>query len=1363
MKKDYYIGLDTGTSSVGWAASDEDYNLMRAKGHDLIGFRLFEEAKTAAERRNFRSSRRRLHRTNNRLKLLRILFEKEISKVDNKFYTRLRESFYLAEDKINLDNDKNTLFADKNYTDKDFHKEFPTIWHLRKALMDGSKHYDIRLYFLAIQHIFKHRGHFLYGGEIENVTNNFKPIFEDFIVNCQNYVYINEDKSEEFQEILLSKDTKINKKKQIKEVLELKSIDESISVDQLSGLFVGSKVNLVKLFNLDSDEKLEIEFSDNNIDEKIDEISQKIEDYQHEIIIGAKKIYDFVILKELLGESNSISEAMIRNYDKHQSELKELKNVLKPHKEEYDNFFKSNSAESYSAYLGKNLSEKVKKMDQTEINKTIVKILEKIGYSGDLLEKAKDGKLLPKQKGQAKGTIPMQLHRNELKLILDNLGKDYPSFSSISKSEPDEYNTKNKKIIQIHSFRVPYYCGPLVTKNNKDGQHSSEFSWADEETKQIVYPWNFHELVNLEDRAEKFIRRMTNNCTYLIGEDVLPKNSLSYEKYLVLNELNNLSINGQRITDVKLKQRIFEKAFLFDSAIAGNFKLKKFKKWLVDNSFISKDDELSGTNEDKYLPKLSTHQKLREILSTDYSKEYKIADLEKVIEAVTIIGDSTKICEGKIKKILQCNDGVANKLCKLNCKDWARFSDKLLNGIRIEIDGTSMTILEALYETNYNFMELLSHGFGKKIEEFNSFGQNENSEITYKNIKNLYCSPPVKRGVWQTVKIVQELISIIGYEPRKIFIEVTRSNEDDKTKKQREKLRIRRKEQLIDVLKNDKELLKELGEISDEKLQSKKMYLYFMQHGRCAYSGDRIDLEDLSKHDIDHIYPRSLTKDDSITNNLVLVKSELNREKTNTYPIDSSWQNQMRSHWLAWLSSGSITKEKYHRLTRVSPLTTEELSSFIARQIIETSQSTKAIADLFRKRYKNSKIVTVKAEQVSDLRHHFGYDEKDKSDNIYKKGMPEFIKIRGINDLHHAKDAYLNIVVGNVMDKTFTSDPLKWLKKKGDTNYTIRTEKLFRSSEYYLKKDNTRTNQPAVSGWNYQASIDIVSKNMKKNGVLWTRMPSTQSGEISDLQPVPRSKDRFPLKSNKRLSDTEKYGGYNSLKGAYFSLIECEDKKGNVIRKIIQIPIVYQGKEEQYLTNNYKNAKIIIKKILMKSLIEINGAKLHLAGRSGERLQFWHAEQLWFESKFYSDLKKILKISDNIKLYKKLKKEYQITDKYSISTENTSVVCKKLLEKLDKYKNVPGMGGKIVEIKSAYDDFTKLNINDQCEFISEIIKIFTCNPTTSDLSLLVQKCAHYAGNSISKSNELDPNDNIKLIHQSITGLITKEIDLNKIK
>ena len=70
----YYLGLDMGSNSVGWAVTDPDYNLLKAKGKDLWGIREFNEASTAVERRTHRISRRRRQREQVRIGLLKYYF-----------------------------------------------------------------------------------------------------------------------------------------------------------------------------------------------------------------------------------------------------------------------------------------------------------------------------------------------------------------------------------------------------------------------------------------------------------------------------------------------------------------------------------------------------------------------------------------------------------------------------------------------------------------------------------------------------------------------------------------------------------------------------------------------------------------------------------------------------------------------------------------------------------------------------------------------------------------------------------------------------------------------------------------------------------------------------------------------------------------------------------------------------------------------------------------------------------------------------------------------------------------------------------------------------------------------------------------
>ena len=73
---------------------------------------------------------------------------------------------------------------------------------------------------------------------------------------------------------------------------------------------------------------------------------------------------------------------------------------------------------------------------------------------------------------------------------------------------------------------------------------------------------------------------MTGNCSYLFNEKVLPKNSLLYETFEVLNELNPLKINGEPIS-VELKQRIYEQLFLTGKKVTK----KSLTKYLIENGY----------------------------------------------------------------------------------------------------------------------------------------------------------------------------------------------------------------------------------------------------------------------------------------------------------------------------------------------------------------------------------------------------------------------------------------------------------------------------------------------------------------------------------------------------------------------------------------------------------------------------------------------------------------------------------------------------------------------------------------------------------------------------------------------------------
>ncbi len=1421
--KDYYIGLDCGTSSVGWAVTDENYNLLRAKGKDLWGSRLFDEANTAKERRVARGTRRRLRRTADRIKLLNLLFADEMAKIDPEFYLRLKKSFLLEEDKNLNHNSKNTIFNDPDFTDKDFHKKYPTIWHLRKAIIEApaNAHFDLRLYYLAIHHILKNRGHFLRSDEKIEGAGDFNELYAELQEVCDNFgIELIDGVEDKFSEIVSShKLGRRDKRKAIEDLIfgepqDFESIDNSLykkQCSELAGLIAGSKVYPIVIFSpeLSKDDVKDspsLSFADGNIEEKLAEVEASLDSDQFALVESAKKIYDFGYLSELLGGESLLSNAMVKNYDIHKKQLQELKTILKPHKEAYDIFFKTEKITSdkivcYNAYIGKAYTEdksgrrKASSVDQETINKEILRLLKEYAPNeSDLISKAENGQLLPKQRGQAKGTIPQQLHHSELQKILAHLASDYPSFAKKT-DEPEDYNTKCKKIERLHDFRIPYYCGPL-----KGDEHT--------EIAKLVRPWNFKDLVPTDRLANSFIRRMTNSCTYLPSEETLPKASPLYQKYMVLNELNNLKINGTRI-DQDTKKSIYDNVFV-DGQLRNNITLKQLSKWLRDNGYLNVNDELSGSSENKFLPKLSTHQDFKSIFGANYESRFKEDSIEEAVNLITILNNEPAMLRQKLAEVLPgATEDEIKKLSRRAYKDWGKFSKTFLTEIKIEKDGRNISIIEMLEEGAENLMELLGnkYKFSAKIEEFNNLKNPPKTDITYEDVHNLYCSPAVKRTIWQSIKIIDELVKVEGHAPEKIFLEATRDGEDPRQKGEK----LSRHRQLKDkysAIKSEeaKELLEELNSYEPRDLQSKKLYLYFSQMGHCAYCGGHIHVEDLatSAYDIDHIYPRSKTKDDSITRNLVLVHASENREKTNNYPISADIRAKMSNTWSAWRRAELITKEKYDRLVRTTPLTTDELSGFIARQIVETAQSVKALRDLLEQKYPETKIVLVKASQVSDFRHYFanGYKKYETGEVVYE-GRPEFIKLRALNDLHHAKDAYLNIVVGNVMSMTFTDNPFKWLKSKQDkgeeNNYSLNSHNLWR------REPSPRT--AFLKGWHYSETIELVSKNLKKNSQLWTRMTHRNTGAITDLLPVGKGDKVDGLVRLKKNLDPKKYGGYNGVKGSIFALI---DETGNtkVItttlsapssatpnissapkqatssfmansshfrpgpdpaskpktikrtrtisagRKIVPIPIYAKDAPAEYLAKTYPTAKVIIPEIQIESLFQLNDIYGNIRGVTGNSLIFAPAIQLFLSPSLKSYLKHVTNVNKKIladKKYEIDESRDHITRSENLSTFNT------LVEKIRIFKDAPGLSNPVAKLQTASSSFEKLGLKEQCKTLENIITAFGCNTSVANLTTVIDKAGHVG--KCTPSNTISELDKCTIILQSPTGLFERKIDL----
>ena len=627
----------------------------------------------------------------------------------------------------------------------------------------------------------------------------------------------------------------------------------------------------------------------------------------------------------------------------------------------------------------------------------------------------------------------------------------------------------------------------------------------------------------------------------------------------------------------------------------------------------------------------------------------------------------------------------------------------------------------------------------KAVEKEN--GELEKQEITYQSVKELCISPAVKRQVWQTLLIVKEICKIKGNPPRRVFLEVAR----EKTNSGRTESR---KKRLLEFYKYcrtyekelyDKKMQGKLENCSDADLRSDKLFLYFTQMGRCMYTGDSIDINELwdnQKYDVDHIYPQSKTMDDSIDNR-VLVKRTENQEKTDIYPIQTKIRESRRTFWKQLQSVGFISQEKYKRLTRATEFEPGELADFISRQLVENRQTTKVVANILKQALPETEIVYVKARTVSDFRHRFN-----------------FIKVREMNDLHHAKDAYLNVVVGNTYLIKFTKSPVNFIESHSNRSYNLK--KLFTDGKV------ERNGETAwVSGEN--GTIGTVRAVMKKNNILVTRRVHEATGGLFDQQLMKKGKGQIPIKENNRLQDISKYGGYNKEAGAYFVLVESDDKKNRKKRTIEYVPIrlkkqVEESKEKlrRYLIEEKEliNPVVLLDKIRFDSLFKIDGFFTCVTARQANQLVLKGANQLVLSPQNEIVLKKVIKFINR----RKENKEVKIYRSDNLDSTMLNALYDEFVYKLNNTVYSNRLGGIGEKISAKKDKFNSLEIEEKCLVLYEILHIFQCNRISADLKLIDEK----AGGVLTMSKNISGYKEVCIINQSPTGIYEQVIDLQKL-
>ena len=1444
--KNYSIGLDIGDTGVGWAVISDDFGVVEKSGKRLIGTRLFDIGNSAKNRRLQRIARRRLERRRQRITLLRSLMADEINALDPSFFQRLDMSFLKKGDEFGRRFTYN-LFDGIGLTDKGFYKRFPTIYHLRNYLLETQEKVDIRWIYLAFHHMIKYRGNFLMEGEAENIggfkRGDMKELFAaiDEVADTD-FAELPEEIVFKAEDVLTDKSR--TRKDRVKTAAEIvSSAGYKDNFKNLLNALLGMKFKLgLACFSDEEitgedDKPAELSFNSENYDEEEANYLDALGD--NAIVLGRlRKLYYLLEFSQILGTNDYISQAMLETYQNHAEDKKLVKRLLKKYVYDssdegvkaYRDFFTAYPDEKnvvcYANYIAKPAKVKEKNKPTTPeelIYKKITSLIEKYApevqpsennedtvaiatnykEDPDYLEMVKIHErrdLLPKLNAKRNGAIPNQMHLKEMNVILEKQGKYYPCLSENA-----------DKIRNILTFVRPYYVGVL-------GKNSPN-NWYKKEIDGVVTPWNFYEKIDTDYAEEQFISRLVGKCSVFPDEKVLPKQSFLYGEYMVLNELNKIKV-GKKPIDIRTKQKLYNDLFKSPGAKAS-VSAKDIAEYLVNIGYKEglKAEDISGLTGENGRKMANVLKAYRAFISALKGKfnESDISLYEKVVYTNTVFSD-TKTREKRIKNLIHgagkeniyCETDIKN-MAKLQFSGWGRFSEKVLSETKGFYDNHEVSVIELMYESNNSFMEICwdkAFGFKEQFFRYENKKLSDVKQIYNDLILPSYTSPIVKKATYETVKLIDEIKRIMGADPHKIYVETT-LGEDLKKKKKYTDTRAKQLKEAIDVILSEakgfnkstwekyvsEDQLKHVRKKLDDEnidLNKERYYLWFRQLSRSLYSGKVIDWEDIATNcEVDHLIPRSLIKDDSIENKVLVLKGE-NQNKGNDKVLPFETIKAMSPFWKVLRKAGLIGSKKFNNLMRTE-WKESDIEGFINRQLVETSQIIKEVQKILEQAY---------GEPSLTASEHVVTPVRAKLSDEFKKELGYF-KIRELNNLHHAKDAYAAAVLGKFCDLTVKQNvdefriTLLALKKmlmreKGEVYSDEREKNLhgiildmmffkFGSSTVTTcDRDGSVVETTRLSDnfgeivWDTE-TLNRVKKNIFDNRILFTKkIEKEANGAFYDQNArAVKDKPKISLRyvndnnGNKIPLPPEVYGGYSSQNDIYTVVVDYEITRNKKVlneKLILGIParIHALGRfaENDYIVEQIKskisknanlNSWSIADYIYLNQMFDVEGqlcffvstGELNNAVQIKDEIPIYNPKTGEYEKTVWQETISLL-------MKKLAKKEYLPEEKeatYSAAMESFVLYyADSLIKKCTLYKEI---GERLKDFVTS-GKFSTVDYFEKQNVIREIMKIASIKQNTGKLQ------SYNIGKSgvgrLVKSIKLDS----KMIKRSITGFWEKK-------
>ena len=636
-------------------------------------------------------------------------------------------------------------------------------------------------------------------------------------------------------------------------------------------------------------------------------------------------------------------------------------------------------------------------------------------------------------------------------------------FSGNKRNKAGEYNNTVLRSMLVDEIHI------LFEAQRKNGSNFASEEFEKEYIDIMTY--------QKEYITPELLERMLGKCTFEKEEHRAPKNSYTFERFMLLQKVNNLNINinGEKIEISQVQKKeitklAYEQAEIKYTQLRKKLDLPKEARFsdlnyreLRTKKELS-EEEIIKEIENKKFVKLEGWHRIRLALKNNEQEE-KFEQVKGNPELQNIIADALvrNKTDESIKEYLkkqEIDEEIVNAVLNINFTKFGHLSYKAMNKIIPELEK-GLTYDKACENVGYEF-------------------KGSSNTLQYKlppvsELEDNILNPVVLRSVSQTRKVINSIIDKYG-SPIAIYIETAR--ELSKSYDERKAIEAKQKENFENNEKI-KEYIRENFKFEPKPFDIVKMKLWREQGQKCAYSGKPIPAERLYEENyvqVDHIIPFSRCFNDGY-NNKVLVLTNENQKKKERTPYEYFGENQEKWHTFEEfvnLTYKFNTRKKENLL--IKNFSEEKSKEWIQRNINDTKYIAKFMYSYITNNLKfadsesKRKVYNINGQATAILRHYWGL-KKDREESDKHHAQDAVIiacatnkNIKRVSDYSRRKVLYINNEIvdeetGEIIDLKYNTDiTIKEPWPRFREEVEARMEDLDNNGELYALKHGNFTN-----------------------------------------------------------------------------------------------------------------------------------------------------------------------------------------------------------------------------------------------------------------------------------------------------------------